>query len=166
MKKKIDFQNIEQLTDGMEEWKGKYLRALADYQNLEKRIQIQRKEDTKFAAKNLILKMLSVADTLEKTERLINEQGLKLAVKQFKDILEEEGIERIGVLGKKFDPHLMECVEVIESGREDEVIEEVRAGYTMFGKVIRVAQVKVGKKKINQKAEGLAQEELRKGDYM
>jgi ribosomal protein S6 len=60
----------------------------------------------------------------------------------------------------------MECVEVVESEKEGEVVEEVRAGYKLEDKVIRVAQVKVGKKDINKKAEELAKEQLQKGDYM
>lgn len=166
MKKKVNNQSFEQLIRDKEEWKGKYFRALADYQNLEKRIQAQRGEDTKFAARNLIVKLLPVLDTLEKAEQIISDQGLKLAVKQFRDVLIGEGVERIQVIGMKFDPHLMECVEVVESEKEDKVIEEVRAGYTILGKVARVAQVKVGKQRVSQKAEEMAKEELRKGDYM
>jgi molecular chaperone GrpE len=166
MKRKIDAQHNQQLVKEIEEWKSKYLRALADYQNLEKRVQTQRQEDIQFAARDLIVKILPILDALEKAEQLLNDQGLQLTVKQFRDVLSSEGVEKFTVLGKKFDPHLMECVEAVESDKEGEVIEEVRAGYTMHEKVIRVVQVKVGKKRVNQKAEEMVKEELRKGDYM
>lgn len=146
MKKRTDTQHTEHLTKEFEEWKGKYLRALADYQNLEKRMQAVRQGEARFAAKNLIIKILPVLDTLQKADKLLNDQGLKLALKQLQDTLTSEGIEKIQVIDKKFDPQAMECFEVVESDKENEVIEEVRAGYTMFGKVVRVAQVKVGKK--------------------
>lgn len=129
------------------EWKSKYLRALADYQNLEKRVSAQRIEDIKYAARNLIVKLLSVLDVLEKAEKHINDQGLNLAVKSFKEILKDEQVTKIEVLQRKFNPQEMECVEVVVSDKEDEVIEEVRAGYKLADRVIRVAQVKVGKKK-------------------
>jgi molecular chaperone GrpE (heat shock protein) len=51
-------------------------------------------------------------------------------------------------MGKPFDPHEMECIEVVE-GPENEVVEESLPGYLFRGKVLRVAQVKVGKKKVH-----------------
>src|SRR3972149_4489631 len=128
MKKKTDTQQTEQLIKEIGEWKGKYLRALADYQNLEKRIQTVRQEEARFAAKNLIIKILPVSDTLYKADKLLNDQGLKLALKQLQDTLVSEGVEKIEVIGKKFDPQTMECIEVVESDKEDEVITEIRAG--------------------------------------
>jgi len=164
--KKIDSQKADQLKKEAEEWKGKYLRALADYQNLEKRIALQKDEDTKLAARNLILKLLPVIDVLEKAEQVLNDQGLHLALKQLEGVLRSEQVEKMKVLGEKFDPTIMECIQVVESDCEDEVVAEERVGYTMWGKIIRTAQVKVGKRVINKKAEELAQKELQKGDYM
>lgn len=146
MSKKTDHQQLIQLKKEVGEWKERYIRALADYQNLEKRTKEQRSEEIRFAAKDLILKILPAIDILEEVDRVLNDQGVKLVFKQFKHILTIEQVERIKAVGEKFDPHTMECVEVVQSDKEDEVVGEVRAGYTMFGKVIRVAQVKVGKK--------------------
>lgn len=149
-------QNPEQVQKELEEWKNKYLRALADYQNLEKRVIADRTEQEKFATKNFIIKILSVLDVLEQAEKVLKDQGIKLTIKQFRDVLKSEQVEKIEVLGKKFNPNLMECVEVVAGDNDDEIVEEVRDGYTMWGKVIRVAQVKVGKKTKNRKAEELA----------
>lgn len=166
MSKKIDGQKFDQLKKEAEGWKGKYLRALADYQNLEKRIAAQRSQDVRFAAKDFVFRLLPVIDVLEKAEKILNDQGLKLALQQLREVLKSEQVEKMLVLGKMFDPNTMECIEVVESDNEGQVIEEIRPGYTMWGKVIRVAQVKVGKGKINKKAEEFAQKELQKGDYM
>lgn len=136
-------KKTEELEMHAQYWKNKYLRALADYQNLEKRIAQSRVEDAKYAAKNLIVKLLPLLDTLTKAHEHLQDQGLTLALKQFSDLLAEEKIEKIEVIGKKFDPHTMECIEV--TGEGDEVTEEVRAGYKMYDQVIRVARVKVGK---------------------
>ena len=136
-------KNTEELETYVQQWKDKYLRALADYQNLEKRIAQSRVEEAKYAAKNLIVRLLPVLDTLTKAHEHLQDQGLTLAIKQFSDLLAEEKVEKIEVMGKKFDPHKMECIEVIGEG--DEVTEEVRAGYKMHDQVIRVARVKVGK---------------------
>lgn len=146
MVKKTQDSNIEKLKREVEEWKGKYFRALADYQNLEKRVSEQRQEWARNAAKELIAQLLSVLDTLEQAQKHLKDQGLTLAVKSFGDVLAKEGVEKIEVLGEKFDPLTMECVEVIGESRGDDVIEELRPGYKLGDKVIRVAQVKVGKK--------------------
>lgn len=145
MTKKTE-DNTEKLKQEIEEWKGKYLRALADYQNLEKRVGEKRQEVTKYAARELIVKLLNVLDTLEKTEEHLKDQGLALSLKSFWDVLLAEGVEKIEVLGKKFDPMTMECIEIVGSEKGDDVVEELRKGYKMKDKIIRIAQVKVGKK--------------------
>lgn len=147
MKKAVD-GNIENLKQEIEEWKSKYLRALADYQNLEKRVGGERQEIVKYAAGRVIHDLLAILDTLEKAEIHLKDPGLSLGVKNFRSVLEANGLKKIDVLGKKFDPLEMECIEVVGESRGDDVIEELRAGYKLGDKVIRVAQVKVGKKQI------------------
>lgn len=172
MNKKIDINkkdvnyNPEELRKEVDVWKGKYLRALADYQNLERRVNQDREEQIKLASKKITQDILGVFDTLEKADKHLKDPGLTLGVKSFWSVLEANGVKKIEVLGKKFDPQLMECVEVVESDKDGEAVEEVRAGYMVWNRVIRIAQVKVGKKNIEKRAEGQAQEELRKGDYM
>ncbi|MBI4991192.1 nucleotide exchange factor GrpE [Candidatus Gottesmanbacteria bacterium] len=136
----------KKLQQEIEEWKGKYFRALADYQNLEKRVKVQEKELVKYASEKIIHELLAVLDTFEQAEEHLKDPGLTLGVKSFWEVLVKHGVVKIEALGKKFNPHEMECVEVVESEKEDDVIEEVRAGYKLEDKVIRVAQVKVGKK--------------------
>lgn len=141
--------NENDLKKEIETWKGKYLRALADYQNLEKRGIAIREEEAKFAARNIILKLLSILDILEKVDKNHDDQGIKLALKMFYKFLDEEKISKIEPIGKKFDPTVMECIEVMGSPKDDLVSEEVRTGYRMHDQVLRVAQVKVGKTEIN-----------------
>ena len=146
MVKKTDDGNIEKLKQEVEEWKAKYIRALADYQNLEKRVGEQRQELVKYAAERIIQELLVVLDTLEKAQEHLKDSGLTLGVDNFKAVLENSGLKKIDVLGKKFDPLQMECIEVVGDVKEDDVIEELRTGYKLGDKVIRVAQVKVGRK--------------------
>ncbi len=134
-KKDAEVKKLEDL------WK----RALADYQNLEKRIALEKEEFVKFANRNLILRILPAIDSLEKAEEYLKDEGLSLALRQLKEGLSSGGLEKIEVRGKDFNPEEMECVAVGE-GEEGKVLEETRAGYRLNGKVLRVAQVKVGKK--------------------
>lgn len=130
------------------DWKDKYLRALADYQNLERRAAEQLTIQQKKANKNLILKFLEILDDLEKGELFIKDHGLKLIKDKFVKILEEEGVEVIDVLGKPFDPQVAECIAVVQGSKDNIIIEVVRKGYRLNKEVIRVARVKVEKKKL------------------
>jgi len=141
-------QPVEEKSEG-EVWKEKYFRALADYQNLQKQTEVEHYQVRMFAGLVVIEKLLPVVDLLEKAQEHLNDQGLKLALKELYSFFHSIGVEKIEVVGKLFDPHIMECSEVVEHTKDNEVIEEVRAGYTMHGKVIRVARVKVGKKSSN-----------------
>ena len=131
----------EELDDLTHKWK----RALADYQNLEKRVNFEKEDFIRFASAQLILKILPALDSLEKAEKHLKDEGLSLAIRQLQQVLQEEGLEEIQVLGREFDPEEMECVEVGE-GEEGRVLAEARKGYKLKGKVLRCAQVKVGKK--------------------
>ncbi len=139
-------QVIDQLKQEVEQWRNKYLRALADYQNLEKRINQEQKELKKSVYKNLLLKFISILDEIERAALFINNDGLKLIKKKFLQILNEEGVKEIDLIGKKFDPHLAEAVEVVQGKEDDIIVEVVKKGYYYHDKVLRVAQVKVSKK--------------------
>lgn len=143
MKKKTDEQS-EVLRKQVEEWKAKYLRALADYQNLEKRAAQEKSEVRAYAAEIVLTKLLPVVDTFERAEAHLSDTGLSLAFKELEAFLTSQGITKLEVVGKPFDPKFMECIEVVEGG-DSIVVEETRSGYALLGKVIRVATVKVGK---------------------
>lgn len=139
---------IEKLKKEVEDYKNRYLRALADYQNLEKRT-VEEKEQLIFQAnKNLLLKLLPILDNLENAEVFIKDEGLKMVKNSFYQLLKSEGVEEIDILGKEFDPHLAEAVEVVEGAKDNVVVEVIRKGYRINNKVLRVAQVKVSKGKI------------------
>lgn len=126
------------------DWKTKYMRALADYQNLEKRSAERIDEVRQFAAEIILDRLLPVVDTFGKVKEHVKDPGLDIAYKELVSVLTEQGVQRIDVLGKPFNPEEMDCVEVVP-GNDNEVVEEVMPGYAFRGKVLRVARVKVGK---------------------
>lgn len=145
--KALQVENEElkkQIIDLENRWK----RAVADYQNLEKRTEADKKEWINFASKNIIIKLLPVLDNLEKTEKHLKDNGLDLAVKQLKDILLKEGLKEIEAAGKKFDPNCHECIDTEEGEDEEKIVLVYEKGYLFNDKVIRPAKVKVIKKKI------------------
>ena len=139
-------EELEGLKQKLEESENNYRRALADYQNLQKRVAEQRSELILSANRDLLLRILSVLDTLVLANRHIENEGLKVSINQFHDVLKSEGVTRIETEGREFDPHLMECV-ATDEGEENKVLEEMRTGYMLNDKVLRAAQVKVGKGK-------------------
>jgi len=136
----------EDLKKQVEEYRNKYLRALADYQNLEKRVVEEKELIIKNANRNLILKLLPFLDALDKAEVFIKDQGLKIVKDNLIQVLKEVGVEEIDVLNKPFDPITSEAIDIVASDKDNIVVEVLRKGYKFQDKILRVAQVKVGKK--------------------
>ena len=139
-------KEIEQLQHKVVESDEKYKRALADYQNLERRTQVQKIEWIRSANKDLLLKMLPILDTLMLAVRHIDDKGLHISIDQFLKLLEQEGLTRIKTVGEAFDPYSMEAI-TTQEGENGKVLEEVRPGFMLNDSVLRTAQVIVGKAK-------------------
>jgi len=155
----------EKLQKEQEQLENQLKRALADYQNLEKRTGEDRSNWIKNSNKDLILKLLPVLDTLYLANKHLNDEGLRLSIQKFHGVLQQEGVEDLSTKGMKFDPNMMEAVGARE-GEEGRVLEEVRTGYKLHGEILRPAQVIVGKSNIDQKEEDIAKQEEQRGDYM
>lgn len=123
----------------------KYLRALADYQNLLKQSAKERIEFFKFALEDFLQELLPVYDHLKLSLKGLSEEegkspwveGVRHVLKQFKATLENRGVEEIKTEGEKFNHDEMEAVD----GEGEKVKSEVMPGYKLNGKVIRVAKV-------------------------
>ena len=138
---KID--KLSALNKEIDEWRNKYLRALADYENLEKRTQtIIDNAKLKFS-KELLSNFLEIMDNIESAEMFIQDKGLKLIAEKFRNTLRQMGVSEIEIVGKPFDPYVAEVVEVVPGDRNDYVSEITQKGYTINGNVIRPARVKV-----------------------
>ena len=128
-------------------YKNNYLRALADYQNFEKRVGEQKEDFIKSASKRIITKLLPLLNNLEKAEVFVKDPGLKLIKDELEKILKEEGLEELNVLGSIYNPEFAEAVEIIDGESDNKIVEILRKGYKLNGIVIQVAQVKVSKVK-------------------
>ena len=137
-------QGNEELLQKLEECENKFKRALADYQNLEKRVREERVGLIRMANKELLLRLLPILDTLFLAQQHSEDQSLKVSVQQFLDALKDEGVKRIETKSKEFDPEVMEAVGTGE-GKEGVVLQETRAGFIIHDQLLRPAQVIVGK---------------------
>lgn len=145
-KEKVVTELEERVSELEEKWK----RAVADYQNLEKRVAKEQAEFAKFSNFILISKFLPVLDDLEEAVEKSGDEGFSKILKKFRGILEEEGLEEIKALGKEFDPEVMEgrrSPEAPSGAKGDaesvKVVEVVRKGYTLNGRLLRPARVRV-----------------------
>jgi molecular chaperone GrpE len=137
-----------------EEYRERLIRLQAEYDNFRKNMEKRFEEERKLASEKLVLKLLNVIDDFERMMKNIEDpefkKGMEMIYKNMMEALKSEGVERIDCAGKKFDPFEQDAIEVSYEGayEENTVIEELRAGYKMNGRVIRTALVKVkgGKK--------------------
>lgn len=151
-----EISELEKLQEELKESKDKYLRQLAETENMRKRLHKEKQELTHYALSNLICDFLNPIDHMEAalshTDNMSEEVkhwgfGFKMILTQFKDVLSDNGVQPMESKGKTFDPHLHEAIEAIET---DEVapgiiVEECVKGFKMGDKVIRPARVKVAK---------------------
>lgn len=127
-----------------EDWKEDYLRVLADYRNLVKRTEEEKKVIRLHATASIIEKLLPIVDNLERADAHLKDQGLTLALQEAMAVFRSLGVEKAESLGKKFDPYKMDCIEVSE-GEPDTVISVIEPGYSLHDRVLRPAKVIVGK---------------------
>ncbi len=129
-------QKLQELND-------KYLRALADYQNLQKQTDSWKEEFVQYANSNLIIKLLAVLDDLEKAQDHIKDEGLGLIVGKLKNVLREEGVEELDLEGKEYNPAEAEVVSTEPSENNNIITKVLQKGYKLKDKIIRPAKVVV-----------------------
>jgi molecular chaperone GrpE len=147
---------LERLRQELQAAKDQYVRAVAEFENTKKRLHRETEEFAKYAAEGVIRALLPIIDSLDQALIAVDKQsdpeavikGVHLIYRQLLGLLEREGVKRIPSVGAPFDPHQHEAVAQVEAGNgaaDDHVAEEVQVGYTMHGKVLRPAMVKVAK---------------------
>lgn len=140
---------VTQLEAERDEYKNLYLRALADYQNFQKRARDDREVVAEQTAKHIFINLLPFLDNLEKAETFVKDEGLKMIKNDFFSKLEKEGLREIDVLNKEYDPYTAEAIDIVEGKKDNEVVEVLEKGYEFRGDVLRPAKVKVSKKVTN-----------------
>lgn len=142
-------ENKSDSSEELEQVRAQLARALADYDNLRKRIDKEKVDYERVVKAKIITRMLQVFDMLSEAQKHLNDDGLKIAMNTFEKILEEENVEQISVKsGMKFDEQLHEAVEIIHDANKEngEVVDLMQTGWCFKdGTVIRYAKVIVNK---------------------
>lgn len=144
-KEEKENKEIAELKNQIEILTNNWKRALADYQNLERRYEKEKKDFLEYANSILILKLICSLDNFEKVQGYLKDNGLELAIKEFKKVLSEEGLTEIEVKEKLFNPYDMEAVDMVEGGESGKVAEVLSKGYNFKKRVLCPAKVKVYK---------------------
>ena len=135
-KRNEDFEKLKEELDIIKtasaELENQLKRAVADYHNLEKRVEEGRSELTKWGTGELLIKILPVLDHLEQALKGAGEadkqsgwfRGVELAVRELNQVLQSEGLQEIVAEGE-FDPVLQEAVDT-KGGEDNKILEVVR----------------------------------------
>lgn len=140
-----DDSKIIELETKIVELENNWKRALADYNNQQKRFNEEKEEIRKRANEILLLNLLPILDNMEMLLKHSQDIGFKMIAKELQKIVKEAGLEDIDPKDKDFDVTTMEAIDSIE-GEENKVLETNSKGYLLNGKLIRPAKVIVGKK--------------------
>ena len=129
-------------------------RLKAEFENYRKRVLREQTHVVERASRQLVERLLPILDNFELAliaadrtkdyEALV--RGVEIVFGELSDLLHKEGLQKIEALGKPFDPTMHEAVLEVGDGpaEGDPVVAEVvRNGYTLKGKVVRPAMVKV-----------------------
>lgn len=136
-------RKVREVNQKLGDFENRLKRALADYANLEKRVEREKSDFIKLANAQLLDKLLPILDDLGLYEKHLKDKGVSLVYNRFREVLTSEDLEEVKALGEKFDPETMDCVEIV-AGPKNQVMEVVLKGYLFNNKVLRPAKVKVG----------------------
>jgi molecular chaperone GrpE len=137
-----------------DDFKDRWLRKGAEFDNYRKRIERERREQGDQAVVELLQELLLVVDDFDRALEVdageggaAYRKGVELIHGKLHDLLRKQGLKPIDALGADFDPNVHQAVmhELSPEHREGEVIGELRKGYTMNDRLLRPAMVKVAK---------------------
>jgi molecular chaperone GrpE len=146
-------QRLADREQAYQDLEGQLKRMAADFENFRRRQQQERENLLKFAGERILERFLDVLDNFERAlaagEKATEPQqvltGVSLIYRQLGDFLTKEGVTPMDAKGSPFDPNQHEAVVQmdVDDVPDQTVLEEFRKGYTLNGRVIRHAMVKV-----------------------
>ena len=168
-------QELNSLKQEHETVQAQYVRIAADFDNFRKR-QVRDQDDLRQQLVcSTLTEILPVVDNFERARQQLNPEGEEAQAlhrsyqglyKQLVDVLKQQGVARMDVVGQEFDPTLHEAVlrEENQEHAEDIVCEELQRGYHRDGRVLRHAMVKVSMGPGSQSTSEAASEQPQVGD--
>ena len=148
-----EINHYDELLKENSDLKDKWQRALADYQNLERRTQVEILQRVSEKTNDLLLNFINIYEDFLRAEKsLSNEKidttGIIAVIKNMENILAENNIKPIDAVGEIFDPQIHEAVSMIVDDTLDEgtITQEVSKGYISGKAILKPSKVIVSKK--------------------
>ena len=133
--------------------KDKWQRALADYQNLERRTQVEISQRVSSKTNDLLLNFINIYEDFVRAENSLSKEkidtsGIIAVIKNMENLLAENNIKPIDAIGEIFDPQLHEAVSMGVDDTLDEgtITQEVSKGYISGKAILKPSKVIVSKK--------------------
>ena len=147
----------EQLAEAqakLEEQREQMLRALAETDNVRKRLQADAANAQKYALERFADGLLPVVDSLEAAVNTSDVSGIEVILRQLKAALEKASIREINPApGERFDPHREQAMAAVEADAEpNSVVAVMQKGYALHDRVLRPALVTVAKPRVEKDA--------------
>ena len=138
------------------EWKDKYIRLVAEFDNSRKRNAKERLELIQTAGKDVIVSLLDVLDDCDRAQKQLEtstdlnviKEGISLVFNKLRSTVQAKGVKPMETLHQEFNPDTQEAITEVPAPTEalkGKVLDEVQKGYYMNDKIIRFAKVVVGK---------------------
>ena len=168
-------QELSSLKQEHETVQSQYMRIAADFDNFRKRQARDQDDLRQQLVCSTLTEILPVVDNFERARQQLNPEGEEAQAlhrsyqglyKQLVDVLKQQGVARMEVVGQEFDPTLHEAVlrEENQEHAEDIVCEELQRGYHRDGRVLRHAMVKVSMGPGPESSSDTASEQPQEGD--
>jgi len=149
-------KEIKELNDKIHELNDKYLRLVAEFDNVKKRNAKERLELLRTAGLDVIVSLLPTLDDFLRAIKLIEsakdvtavKEGVFLIFDKLNSTLEARGLKPMESIGTDFNPELHDAITEVPAPSEDmkgKVVDEIERGYFLNDKIIRHAKVIVGK---------------------
>ncbi len=134
-----------------EDWKERYVRLRADFDNHKRHAEAEREKLSGMGKAEVLEDIFPLVEHMERAIRAARDtgdrtgilEGIEMVYQELLRVLEKNGVERIATVGEPFDPEIHEAVAM--SARPDypadTVVEEVSAGFVKGGKLLRPASV-------------------------
>jgi molecular chaperone GrpE len=158
------YQKLEDMLTEAEkrtdEYKGKYLRLIADVDNMRRRAEKDIANAHSYALENFLTKLLPIIDSLERSlitktavnpadNEILNNMhlGIELTLKMFLEVLEKHGVTQLDPIGQSFNPdqHTAMLTREDANAKPNTVLEVMQKGYILKGRLLRPAMVVVAK---------------------
>jgi molecular chaperone GrpE len=138
----------------------KYVRAVAELENIKKRFAREKADTLKYGNETLLRDILPFMDSIDRAlsqaesrEGDLNafREGLKLIQDQLLSCLKRHGVEQVECASKAFDPNFHEALYQVDSDKHEhnEIVDELEKGYLLSGRLLRSAKVSVCRKPDN-----------------